>query len=285
MSGFPNRCQHLKINGTQCGSPALRRQRFCFFHKRFQDERIKLSTHARSRAAATFLLPVLEDANSIQIALMQVMRLLVSQQMDPKTARLLLYALRTASTNLRETNFKPFRHEVILDPLDVARTPLGEDIWSDRDFEEQKSPAQTAADRAIAVLEQRRFEKEEKAKWMRWAEREADRLQAEGSRERAAEAAREAAEEAADRAKAAANLERFNSATRSVASAPTPATAASVVSPVVSPPAVPPPNVLPPKKPASSLNPEKVRAELTDMIRKELPALTEVLAKARQGRT
>jgi hypothetical protein len=33
MSSYPNRCQHIKINGTQCGSPALRRNRFCFFHK------------------------------------------------------------------------------------------------------------------------------------------------------------------------------------------------------------------------------------------------------------
>ena len=78
MQSFPDRCQHLKINGTQCGSPALRRNRFCFFHKRFQDERIRLSADRARRGVATFILPVLEDANSIQIALMQVMRLLLS---------------------------------------------------------------------------------------------------------------------------------------------------------------------------------------------------------------
>jgi hypothetical protein len=32
MSDFPSRCQHIKVNGTQCGSPALRRHKFCFFH-------------------------------------------------------------------------------------------------------------------------------------------------------------------------------------------------------------------------------------------------------------
>ena len=107
MANYPDRCQHLKINGTQCGSPALRRNRFCFFHKRFQDERIRLSTDRARRGVATFILPVLEDANSIQIALMQVMRLLLTQQIEHKTASLLLYALQTASTNLRLTNFKP----------------------------------------------------------------------------------------------------------------------------------------------------------------------------------
>ena len=93
MQSFPNRCQHLKINGNQCGSPALRRNRFCFFHKRFQDERIRLSADRARRGVATFVLPVLEDANANQIALMQVMRLLLSQQIDHKTASLLLYAL------------------------------------------------------------------------------------------------------------------------------------------------------------------------------------------------
>lgn len=138
MANFPSRCQHLKINGTQCGSPALRRNRFCFFHKRFQDERIRLSADRARRGVATFVLPVLEDANSIQIALMQVMRLLVAQQIDHKTASLLLYALQTASTNLRLTKFDPLRHDVVLDPRTVADTPLDASIWEDEDFEDEE---------------------------------------------------------------------------------------------------------------------------------------------------
>ena len=169
MQSFPNRCQHLKINGTQCGSPALRRNRFCFFHKRFQDEQIKLSADRARRGVATFVLPVFEDANSIQIALMQVMRLLVSQQIDHKTASLLLYALQTASTNLRMTTFTPITNDVILDPRDVANTPLDSHIWDDEDFEEEEEE-ETDADRAIAALEAVRKKKEEEAKWMKWAE-------------------------------------------------------------------------------------------------------------------
>jgi hypothetical protein len=146
MEKFPNRCQHLKVNGTQCGSPALRRNRFCYFHKLYQDERIKLSADRARRGAATFVLPVLEDANSIQIALMQVVRLLVSQQIDHKTASLLLYALQTASTNLRMTNFDPGRHDVILDPRHVADTQLNERVWEDEDFDD---PEEIAAAEAL----------------------------------------------------------------------------------------------------------------------------------------
>lgn len=140
MSGYPNRCQHIKVNGVQCGSPALRRNRFCFFHKRFHDERIRLATDkARARrASATFTLPVLEDANSIQIALMQVMRMLLSNQIDHKTASLLLYALQTASGNLRHTRFDPNHHEIILDPRDAAITPLDYRAWEDHEFEDEE---------------------------------------------------------------------------------------------------------------------------------------------------
>jgi hypothetical protein len=156
VASFPNRCQHIKVNGTQCGSPALRRNRFCYFHKRHHEERIALhadrakndrakndqAENDRAKAArrrnAAIDLPVLEDANSIQVSLMQIMRLLIAGQIDPKTAGLLLYALQTASSNLRGTRFEPNRNDVILDPSSVGETPLGESIWEDSDFEEDE---------------------------------------------------------------------------------------------------------------------------------------------------
>ena len=52
MSLYPNsipRCEHIKINGTQCGSPALRRNHFCFFHKRWQQTRIVLNANCARR--------------------------------------------------------------------------------------------------------------------------------------------------------------------------------------------------------------------------------------------
>ena len=155
MSGYPNRCQHIKVNGVQCGSPALRRNRFCFFHKRFHDERIRLATdQARARrASATFVLPVLEDANSVQIALMQVMRMLLSNQIEHKTASLLLYALQTASGNLRHTRFNPNFHEIILDPSEAAITPLDYRAWEDHEFEddEEEDEEQEKPERANAA--------------------------------------------------------------------------------------------------------------------------------------
>jgi len=151
--GYPDRCQHIKVNGVQCGSPALRRNRFCFFHKRFQDERIRLSADRSRHGVATFILPVLEDANSIQMAIMQIMRLILIQQIEHKTASLLLYALQTASTNLRSTRFEPRMHQVILNPRDAADIPLDCDAWDDEDFDEEEEEEAEPDEVEVAVKE------------------------------------------------------------------------------------------------------------------------------------
>ena len=79
MSYYPasiSRCQHIKTNGIQCGSPALHRRRFCFFHNRWREDHAARSA-APLPALSALELPLLEDANSVQIALMQVMRLIL----------------------------------------------------------------------------------------------------------------------------------------------------------------------------------------------------------------
>jgi hypothetical protein len=142
MSSYPNsipRCEHLKINGTQCGSPALKRNHFCFFHKRWYETLIVLNANRARRGRVALDLPVLEDANSVQVSLMQVMRLILNGQLDTKTVGLLLYALQTASSNLSRIDFEPaVKTRVVIDPRTVDQTPLGEDPWRREDFEEEE---------------------------------------------------------------------------------------------------------------------------------------------------
>jgi hypothetical protein len=66
-------------------------------------------------------LPSLEDANSIQVALAEMFRLLATQQIDHKSAALMLYALQTASANLRMTSFEPQPTTVVIDQECVGR--------------------------------------------------------------------------------------------------------------------------------------------------------------------
>jgi hypothetical protein len=143
------RCQHIKINGVQCGSPAQKRSRFCFFHKRWHETRVPINRKPGANLRAALNLPVLEDANAIQMAIMQVMQLVLKQQVDSKTAGLLFYGLQTASTNLRQIDIEPKRPtRVVIDPAAVDERCIGEDAWDPEDFElsEEEEEEEAAAD-------------------------------------------------------------------------------------------------------------------------------------------
>src|SRR6266481_8465250 len=149
------RCQHLKVNGTQCGSPALRKQRFCYFHKDWRQKRLQINVNIRREQGAVTL-PVLEDANSIQVALMQVMRLLLTAQIEHRTAGLLLYALQTASANLARTTFEPeLPTRVVIDRAVISRRPIGATAWTiakDREYDDQDENKKDSQPESLAKI-------------------------------------------------------------------------------------------------------------------------------------
>jgi hypothetical protein len=141
MSVYPltiRRCQHIKVNGTQCGSPALRDQNHCYFHTQW---RSTSDLHRSCIQPSTFTLPTLEDANSIQVGLAEVMRLVVIKFIDFRTAALLLNALRTAASNVRFTSLEPKEPtHVVIDPASVENRPIGASAWSTVEGQEYDSP-------------------------------------------------------------------------------------------------------------------------------------------------
>src|SRR5207253_869270 len=96
-------CEHIKANGLRCGSPALRERRYCYFHFCAHD----LRRRRRQQPNAPFVLPLLEDANSIQMAIQQVAEAVLEERIDNKRAGLVLFALQTAACNLKNTDFDP----------------------------------------------------------------------------------------------------------------------------------------------------------------------------------
>src|SRR5438270_10926732 len=96
-------CEHIKANGLRCGSPALRERRYCYFHFCAHD----LRRRRRQHPTAPFVLPLLEDANSIQMAIQQVAEAVLEERIDNKRAGLVLFALQIAACNLKNTDFEP----------------------------------------------------------------------------------------------------------------------------------------------------------------------------------
>ncbi len=103
MPIHPNakQCRHLKVNGTQCGSPALRGEQFCYFHQRMI-RGVRTPFRSRIHPAA-----MLEDEESIQASLMEVVNALIRNTIDYRRADLIIRALHIAVKNIRRARFNP----------------------------------------------------------------------------------------------------------------------------------------------------------------------------------
>ena len=119
------RCQHIRHNGQRCGAPALRGQTHCHFHYRIQGQALDAEDNQP-------YLPFIEDASSLQFALMRVMRLVQSGLAEHKVCALLLYALQIAASNL-----KAFREEA-----EETRRKIDE-------AEERKRPSEDAGEAGL----------------------------------------------------------------------------------------------------------------------------------------
>lgn len=100
-------CEHVMVNGEFCRGVALRGRPYCYFHLSHVGRRLR-EAHVHDVARKFHLeealipmeLPLLEDANSIQLALTQVLNALLHKRLDVKRAGLALYGLQMALSNL-----------------------------------------------------------------------------------------------------------------------------------------------------------------------------------------
>jgi hypothetical protein len=125
MARIPNKCLHVMVDGSYCGSPAVRHYPFSTTMRQ-REQRLELNANrARNSRNAPYNLPILEDANSIQISLTQIMRLLAAGQIERKTASLMLYSLQIATTNLQHTSFEPCLPNAVVDPEAIGKPHPG----------------------------------------------------------------------------------------------------------------------------------------------------------------
>jgi hypothetical protein len=81
--------------------------------------------------------PLLEDANSVQVAVMHVVHLLGAGKIDNKVAGLLLYAMQTASANIKHVKFESEKvTDIVIDQDTLDLTCINGPQWFERDFKE-----------------------------------------------------------------------------------------------------------------------------------------------------
>ena len=100
-------CTHIKITGHRCGSPALRGERFCYFHQHVHRGVRRRST-SRMHPIALF-----ESEEALQVSLMEVVNALLYDGLDLKRATLILRALHIAVKNARRVRLDIREDEMI----------------------------------------------------------------------------------------------------------------------------------------------------------------------------
>jgi hypothetical protein len=112
------KCQFVRTNGTQCGSPALKEAKLCYYHERDR-KRVENFHQARGLKCDDYMnghpalqaslnpeimesleMPALDDAVSIQVALTNLVRAICYEHISEKRAGLALYGLQVAVSNL-----------------------------------------------------------------------------------------------------------------------------------------------------------------------------------------
>ena len=99
-------CTHIKVTGVRCGSPALYGERFCYFHQNAH-RGVRKPPQSRLHPIA-----ILEDEESIQSSLMEVINALMRNTIDLKRAELILRALHIAVKNSRRVKFES-HHDIV----------------------------------------------------------------------------------------------------------------------------------------------------------------------------
>jgi hypothetical protein len=159
------RCRHIKVNGTQCGSPAVRSKSFCYYHQ--QHRPILAECYSDGEySTGEILLPVFEDAHSVQSVIRKVVQMVLQKRIERKTASLLLYALQIASSNLKRMELeKPQPEQVVIDivtPLKYEPPIAAPELEEKEEAKEtdKEASANAQPDNAQPIMESSREQEE-----------------------------------------------------------------------------------------------------------------------------
>ena len=161
---MPHRtCDHLKEDGVYCSSPALRDQRYCYFHLHARARRVQ-AAHARlhGEARPRFQMPVLDNMHAVQAGIQQVVDALADDRIDNRRAGLLLYALQQAAAGLKSTpQWQGQRPEVAADEplraLEVNTLQQQFGLPFDVDLDAQPDVAAAEIDATVALTMEARY--------------------------------------------------------------------------------------------------------------------------------
>jgi hypothetical protein len=94
-------CHHVKEDGTYCGSPSLHDRHYCYYHLQERARRLRRARALRDNQPYRLEIHSLDNLYALRIAIADIGQALASDQLDPRVAGKLLYAVQLASSTTR----------------------------------------------------------------------------------------------------------------------------------------------------------------------------------------
>jgi hypothetical protein len=145
MSNQKKHCSHVLANGQICNAVPMRDSNYCYWHhkaraRRRRSERIGGPVSMEANTGLD--LPLLEDANAIQVAIQEIMQAILDRRIDAKRAGLLLYSLQLACSNIHNLQPLPFESEPLIDTIGSD----DEEVFNDTIAEDEEEPCDSKCD-------------------------------------------------------------------------------------------------------------------------------------------
>jgi len=158
-------CDHSRVDGTFCMSPAMHGSPFCYYHTRDRQRRRNFRHAAdltnspshqsvpQEKLSAEIMrsleLPDLEDAAALQVCLFTIVRALAYGHIDLRRASLMIRAIRAAILNLR--NLRSLGNESIAtddpEPIPPLISPCAPEPWEvGFSSEQSEAPREISSD-------------------------------------------------------------------------------------------------------------------------------------------
>ena len=140
-------CQHIKVTGVQCGSPAMRGEQFCYFHQRML-RGVSTPPNARLHPIA-----MIENEEAIQASLMEVINALARNHIDLPRASLIIRALNIAVKNSRRARFGVDNSQMVREVPEYAAPPAPVKVKPAAPKDREKELPKIAVEDAIAQVQ------------------------------------------------------------------------------------------------------------------------------------
>jgi hypothetical protein len=145
------RCQHVKADGIQCNNPALKQQRFCYYHAQVERTRRKPTGSPQIVGVDTLA--------AIRIALGDLLNRIARGAIDHRDARLMLRGLQTATVLLKHGSRSPLPRDVRIVTDARALSPFVNPGADGDGIGEHPDGTPSLQERICAALEQLRQRK------------------------------------------------------------------------------------------------------------------------------